>query len=229
MKQRLLLIPLLLLALSAPAAAADPLKDGGEHYSLPADKPLLLVVHGNAVFDKNQAAKSGIDAAVAKAKSFGWPIVYLTYPGTPNYIAQPASVEIGSQKGEHKLKIESSRIYVAGGFATRCAFRGLLDAIGSADSPKITAYLIADAMYTDGEANKAESMSVGALSTDSLMSMLKTMFTIGYNEQYRLKYPNEGSQPTVELFFSGAHRDTLAKGKGKAVDLYVIRTGEMSN
>jgi len=141
--------------LTANPVSARVLRDGGATLELPAGKPVLFVTHASGArgLDENSTAKPGIDRAVARFKSLGWPVIYLVNceDDHPLYMDdKKPTATICSTSGEHQVRVTTPDIYLAGGFLKLCANSTAEDAVLSAleSHAEVNLTILTDAVYT---------------------------------------------------------------------------------
>ena len=226
------------------ARAAQPLTDGGVSTFLPPDKPVLIVAHPHVHFDRNRAAKKGIDRAVGAFASAGHPVVALKvcdlsrfweFGPTPESVSlytadQSPSAIICSSDGKHSLQMRAENLFIAGGFDNRCLLMALLDAIDSglaaAPSRPFNVFLIRDAIYSSGLDDQGGDIPMpthhlGTLDASTFEKTLARMFSHESWVYSSKKWPT--GEPRILLVGpEGVSRALNRPGSGGTVVIRVI-------
>jgi len=156
---KLLIVPLLALALcseAAPAACLQPQFNDPSQVKLTSDA-VLLVTHASSTYDTRLSSKRGVDKAVSFAKSKGIPVIYLQ-DNTPaeKYFTADCSPDyrVFSRDGELPFELKASRVYVVGGHIEQCLSRTIEDVINSWARQQIrnlSLTFLMDSIYSTGE------------------------------------------------------------------------------
>lgn len=212
-------------------------QDGGASLSLPAGRPLLFVTHGAAGMDRKSVAKAGIDRAVRVFRSLSWPVLYLIccpdgkLPITREQCApymedRRPTAHLCSTLGNHKVRVTTAHIFIAGGSDDACAKSSAWDAAESALAhlsrrrasrrPAVTLHFLADAMWSS---RALEDGPPPLLFSDYGQEVMRRSLEARY-----ASFPRYSAhKPEVRLYQEGTFVKRLASGDSPDSPLLIIR------
>ncbi|HAZ12856.1 MAG: hypothetical protein A2X86_21835 [Bdellovibrionales bacterium GWA2_49_15] len=126
--------------------------DAAKEVALSGD-PVLVVTHASQIFDKGAKTKAGLDHLVAQFKRQESPVVFIMsddqlYDFTWLSDDRLPTLAIFSRNGDHHLKLDGKKVYLAGGYFSLCLNR-TLNRIAAGGASRIKIYLPMTAIYED--------------------------------------------------------------------------------